>query len=77
MQKPYVRKLSETVSLREGPTCEVVIVHGNPLRLLFRSHHNVMDGRGTFVWMKDVLLNLTYFPEGIYSGVSLGHSAYL
>ena len=38
----------------EGPTCEVLLIHGNPLRVAFRSHHAVMDGRGTFIWADEV-----------------------
>lgn len=37
-----------------GPTCEVVLVRGNPLRIIFRTLHAVMDGRGTLVWMEDI-----------------------
>lgn len=38
----------------EGPTCEVVLIRGNPLRVAFRTHHAVMDGRGTFIWADEV-----------------------
>lgn len=31
----------------EGPTCELVLIHGNPLRVAIRTMHAVMDGRGT------------------------------
>jgi hypothetical protein len=34
-----------------GPTCEVLLAPG---RVVFRSHHAVMDGRGTLVWVDDV-----------------------
>jgi hypothetical protein len=37
-----------------GPTCEVLLIRGNPLRVAFRSHHAVMDGRGTFIWADEV-----------------------
>lgn len=46
--------LSRTFSVVEGPTCEVVLIHGNPPRVAFRSHHAVMDGRGTLCWAEDV-----------------------
>jgi hypothetical protein len=36
------------------PACEVLIIHGSPLRLAFRSHHAIMDARGTFVWVEDI-----------------------
>lgn len=37
-----------------GPNCEVLLLNGDPLRLVFRSHHAVMDGRGTLTWAEDV-----------------------
>ena len=39
--------ISERLSPFEGPTCEVIILQGDPLRIAFRTHHGVMDGRGT------------------------------
>lgn len=44
----------ETPLDENGPTCEVVLIHGNPLRISFRSHHGVMDGRGTLLWIEDI-----------------------
>jgi hypothetical protein len=46
--------LNESLPPHEGPTCEVVLMHGEPLRVLFRSHHAVMDGRGTQCWAEDI-----------------------
>ncbi|HNY66248.1 MAG TPA: hypothetical protein PKM41_12505 [Deltaproteobacteria bacterium] len=46
--------LNESLPPREGPTCEVVLMHGDPLRVMFRTHHAVMDGRGTLHWAEDV-----------------------
>jgi hypothetical protein len=37
-----------------GPTCEVLLINGNPLRVAFRTHHAVMDGRGTFIWADEI-----------------------
>ncbi|MBP7738162.1 MAG: hypothetical protein KA369_19460 [Spirochaetes bacterium] len=39
---------------RRGPTAEVLLLRGNPARVAFRSHHAVMDGRGTMTWAEDV-----------------------
>lgn len=39
----------------EGPTCELLLIHGDPLRLAVRTHHAVMDGRGTFQWLFDIV----------------------
>jgi hypothetical protein len=38
----------------EGPTCEVLWVEGPKPRLIFRSNHGAMDGRGTWIWAEDV-----------------------
>lgn len=46
----------------EGPTCEVVLIHGDPLRIAFRSHHAAMDGRGTLEWALDVFRALRGEP---------------
>lgn len=37
-----------------GPACEVLLINGNPLRVVFRTHHAVMDGRGTQTLAEDV-----------------------
>jgi len=39
---------------RKGPTCEVLLIRGNPLYACFRTHHGVMDGRGTLTWIEDI-----------------------
>lgn len=46
--------LEERLLFREGPTCEVVLIHGDIPRVAFRTHHAVMDGRGTLTWAEDV-----------------------
>lgn len=46
--------LLEPLSYREPPTCEVVLIQGSPLRVVFRTHHGVMDARGTLVWATDI-----------------------
>jgi len=37
-----------------GPTCEVVQVEGPIPRLVFRTNHAVMDGRGMYTWVQDI-----------------------
>ncbi|MBN2160981.1 MAG: hypothetical protein JW807_16440 [Spirochaetes bacterium] len=37
-----------------GPMAEVVLIKGEPLRVVFRSHHSLMDGVGTFSWAEDI-----------------------
>ncbi len=36
------------------PTCDVIVINGDPLRISFRAHHGVMDGRGLMTWMEDI-----------------------
>jgi hypothetical protein len=45
-----------------GPTCEVVLVQGEPLRVIFRTLHGAMDGRGTFTWAEDTFRALRGEP---------------
>jgi len=54
--------LSETLSVTSGPSCEVVVITGSPLRVVFRSHHGVMDGRGTLTWAEDIFRALRGEP---------------
>lgn len=46
--------LKTSFDVRKGPTCEVALIHGDPLRVVFRTHHGVMDGIGTFIWAEDI-----------------------
>ena len=39
---------------RSGPTCEIFLIHGDPLRVCFRTHHAIMDGMGTLTWIEDI-----------------------
>jgi len=39
---------------RGGSMAEVLLIQGDPARVIFRSHHAIMDGRGTFTWAEDV-----------------------
>jgi hypothetical protein len=38
---------SDPLDPYEGPAVELVLIHGDPLRVAIRAHHAVMDGRGT------------------------------
>lgn len=63
--------LTEKLHYREGPTCEVVLVQGVKPRVIFRTHHGVMDGRGTMVWAEDVFRALRgESPLGAFSTVN-------
>lgn len=46
--------LLEPLPVRSGPTCEVILLSGDPIRVIFRTHHGVMDGRGTLLWVDDI-----------------------
>ncbi len=46
--------LDRGLSLRKGPTSEVLLIRGNPMRVCFRTHHAVMDGMGLLTWMGDI-----------------------
>jgi len=43
-----------SLNARSGPTCEVIYLKGDPNRIIFRTHHMVMDGIGTMLWAEDV-----------------------
>jgi len=46
--------LDEALDPYRGPTCEVVLVRGNPQKVVYRSLHAVMDGRGMLHWAEDI-----------------------
>lgn len=46
----------------KGPTSEVLLIHGDPLRIVFRTHHGVMDGMGTITWVEDIFHALNGRP---------------
>jgi hypothetical protein len=54
--------LFDQLSPVEGPTCEVVLVQGNPPRVVFRSNHGVMDAKGTLLWAEDIFRALRGEP---------------
>jgi hypothetical protein len=46
----------------QEPACEVLVIKGKPLHLAFRTHHAVMDGRGTIAWAEDIFSALRGEP---------------
>ncbi|MDY6903967.1 MAG: hypothetical protein SWH61_04700 [Thermodesulfobacteriota bacterium] len=51
--------------IKTGPTSEVLVFRGDPMRLVFRTHHGITDGQGTFMWISDVFRILRgEAPEG-------------
>ncbi|HOO70348.1 MAG TPA: hypothetical protein PK926_01210 [Spirochaetota bacterium] len=46
--------LQEHLDPFKGPSCEVVLIKGRTLRVAFRTHHAVMDGRGTIFWAEEI-----------------------
>jgi hypothetical protein len=49
-------------SPRNGPMAEVVLARGNPLRVAFRAHHALMDGRGCLTWAENIFRALRGEP---------------
>ncbi len=65
---PFLRERLDPFT---GPTCEVVLVKGDRLRAVFRTHHAVMDGRGTIHWAEDIFRVLRgELPEGSDSALT-------
>ncbi|WP_410641680.1 non-ribosomal peptide synthetase [Amycolatopsis sp. lyj-346] len=38
----------------DGPTCEVLLITGDPCVVVFRAFHGVMDSKGVLLWLEDV-----------------------
>jgi hypothetical protein len=47
-------ELTKPLSPYEGPIAELVLIHGNPLRVVVRTHHSFMDGRGSLWWAEEI-----------------------
>jgi hypothetical protein len=53
--------LNNCLDPQNGPACEILLVRGNPVkdgnpvRIVFRTHHAVMDGRGSLFWVEDIM----------------------
>ena len=45
-----------------GPTTELVLIKSQPLRLVLRTHHGTMDGRGTQAFLDDIFRALNNEP---------------
>jgi len=54
--------LKDPLSPQKGPTCEVILLKGDPTRIIFRTLHAVMDGRGTQLWASDIFRALRNEP---------------
>ena len=52
----------EPLPFKDTHSCEVVLVQGDPARVVFRSLHAVMDGRGTLFWAQDIFRALRGEP---------------
>ncbi|MDM7924729.1 MAG: hypothetical protein QUS35_01810, partial [bacterium] len=46
--------LFDSLPCRESPSCEVALIRGPVPRVAFRTHHSVMDARGTLTWAEDI-----------------------
>ncbi|MDA8138777.1 MAG: hypothetical protein M0036_08990, partial [Desulfobacteraceae bacterium] len=54
--------LCDPLPFKSSHSSEVLLVEGNPLRVVFRVLHAVMDGRGTLLWMEDIFRALRCEP---------------
>ncbi|MDA8142257.1 MAG: hypothetical protein M0036_26725 [Desulfobacteraceae bacterium] len=54
--------LLTSLPFKETHSCEVVLLTGNPLRVVFRTLHATMDGRGTQLWIEDIFRALRGEP---------------
>ncbi|WP_300671369.1 hypothetical protein [Desulfoluna sp.] len=50
--------LTEPLHPVKGPTSQVVLLPGDTTRIVFRTNHGMMDGRGTQLWVEDVFAAL-------------------
>lgn len=57
---PFLKK---PLDLKKGPTCEVLLLpDATTPRVIFRTHHAVMDGGGSFTWIFDIMRALRGEP---------------
>ena len=56
---PFHNRILDPVT---GPTSEIVLLPGVPARIVFRTHHAVMDGHGTKVFIREVFKALRGEP---------------
>lgn len=60
--------LEKPFNVSDGPTCEVLVIHGDPVRIAFRAHHGVMDTHGILFWAEEIFRALQGKPlRGSYS----------
>lgn len=62
MSSEGLTALLKTYNVRQGPTAEVLVFHGDPMRVVFRTHHAVMDGQGITTWAEDIFRVLNGLP---------------
>ncbi len=63
--------LEKPFHVADGPTSEVLVIHGDPARIVFRAHHAVMDNRGIIYWAEEIFRALQGKPlRGSYSSVT-------
>ncbi len=54
-----------------GPTCEILLIQGDPGTLVFRAFHGVMDGKGTLAWIEQVFRALRQEDLKAHSGTKM------
>jgi len=67
--------LKRPLPARSGPTFEVLLLTGNPNRVIFRTHHGVMDGGGGLRFINEFFRELrgekSLESTGSYTGLDL------
>lgn len=58
-KNPY---LYNRLDIKTGPTCEVLLIKGKTIRILFRALHSLMDARGLLFWVEEVFRYLNKEP---------------
>lgn len=54
--------LKKPLPLHSGPSAEVLLLPGEPSRIVIRTHHATMDGGGTLHWAQDIFNALNNRP---------------
>ena len=55
LNAPFLKRL---LPAHSGPTCEILLLTGNPKRVILRAHHAVTDGIGGLKFVEDVFREL-------------------
>ena len=54
--------IGNPISIRKGPTAEIILMKSKTPRVLFRTHHSITDGIGTIYWILEIFRALRGEP---------------